>query len=84
MKELLMSGVELMLVGMGIVYLFLAMLVVAVNIMSALIERYLPTPLVAAGTSPNAAKTSLFIEPGVVAAITAAIHQYRSKHKQDL
>ncbi|MDD5412326.1 MAG: OadG family transporter subunit, partial [Methylobacter sp.] len=40
MTEQMSSGIELMFVGMGIVFLFLIMLVVAINIMSALVQRY--------------------------------------------
>ena len=80
MSELLMSGVELMVVGMGIVFLFLAMLVVAVNVMSALVERFLPAPLPV--SSPVATVTkSTVTDPSVVAAISSAVHQYRLKHK---
>ncbi len=74
------SGVELMFVGMGIVYTFLLMLVGAINVMSMLVRRFFPEvtetaalniPTLSGGT-PD--KTT-------IAAIAAAIHQYRSKHK---
>lgn len=42
MTEELSFGLELMFVGMGIVFLFLAMLVLAINIMSALVRRFFP------------------------------------------
>ena len=42
MTELMSSGVELMFAGMGIVFLFLTMLVVAINIMSSLVQRFFP------------------------------------------
>lgn len=65
-----------MLTGMGIVYLFLAMLVVAIKIMTAIITRYFPE--IPAELTTSASKPT---EPLVIAAITAAVHQYRSKHK---
>ena len=74
------SGIELMFVGMGIVFLFLLMLVWAINVMSILVRRFFPEvpenailniPTLSGGT-PD--KTT-------IAAIAAAIHQYRSKHK---
>ncbi|WP_239649959.1 OadG family protein [Methylocucumis oryzae] len=40
MTELIGSGIELMFVGMGIVYVFLAMLVFAINTMSAIVQRF--------------------------------------------
>jgi oxaloacetate decarboxylase gamma subunit len=77
MAELMSGGVELMFVGMGIVFLFLAMLVVAINIMSALVRRFFPdTPALAV-----AAPVSGGIDKRTVAAITAAVHQYRKKHR---
>jgi oxaloacetate decarboxylase (Na+ extruding) subunit gamma len=79
MTEMMSSGVELMVAGMGIVFLFLAMLVVAINIMSSLVQRFFPdTPaLVVAGT------VSSGIDKSIIAAITAAVHQHRSKHKKN-
>lgn len=65
-----------MLVGMGIVFLFLAMLVVTINMMSALVQRLfpeMPAPKVVPGITTD-------VDKSVVAAITAAVHQYRKKH----
>ena len=79
MAELISSGVELMVIGMGIVYLFLTMLVVAINIMSILVQRFFPdqppanitVPLVSSGAT----------DKRTAAVITAAVHQYRNKQK---
>ncbi|MEI6334404.1 MAG: OadG family transporter subunit [Methylococcaceae bacterium] len=77
MTEMMSSGVELMFAGMSIVFLFLTMLVVAINIMSSLVQRFFPdAPLMGA-----VATVSSGIDKSVIAAITAAVHQYRSKHK---
>ncbi|MFA5921914.1 MAG: OadG family transporter subunit [Methylococcaceae bacterium] len=78
MTELMSSGVELMFAGMGIVFLFLTMLVVAINIMSSLVQRFFPDvpPLVVAATTVSGG-----IDKSIIAAITAAVHQHRSKHK---
>jgi oxaloacetate decarboxylase gamma subunit len=77
MTELMSSGIELMFAGMGIVFLFLAMLVVAINIMSSLVQRFFPdTPVLVV-----AAPVSGSIDKSTIAAITAAVHQHRSKHK---
>lgn len=75
MNELLSSGIELMLIGMVIVYAFLTMLVLAINMMSYMVQRFFPE-------KPN---THLPMgqqvdDPGVLAAISAAIHQYRKKY----
>ena len=74
MNELLSSGIELMLLGMGIVYGFLAMLVVTITAMSNLLQRYFPD-------IPDLHLTGSHTDdPGVAAAIIAAVHQYRKKH----
>lgn len=78
MTELMSSGIELMFVGMGIVFLFLAMLVVAINAMSSLIQRYLPEEPAMSISVPVAQNTAT--DKSYIAAITAAVHQYRSSH----
>jgi oxaloacetate decarboxylase gamma subunit len=77
MNEMMSSGVELMLLGMGIVFAFLAMLVVMVNIMTSVIQRFFPeTPITV--VIPASASTS-HTGAGIIAAISAAVHQYRNK-----
>lgn len=78
MTELMSSGVELMFVGMGIVFLFLTMLVVVINMMSSLVQRFFPE---AQATTVNVPGASIGADKRTIAAITAAVHQYRSKHK---
>ena len=79
MTELMSSGVELMFAGMGIVFLFLTMLVVVINIMSSLVQRFFPD---APPQVSTAATISSGIDKSLIAAITAAVHQHRNKHKQ--
>jgi len=78
MTELMSSGVELMFAGMGIVFLFLTMLVVAINMMSSLVQRFFPDVPIHVVTTP----VSSGIDKSIIAAITAAVHQHRNKHKQ--
>ncbi len=78
MTELMSSGIELMLVGMTIVFLFLTMLVGAINAMTSLVQRFFPEAQPTALTVPNAI---IGTDKSTIAAITAALHQYRSKHK---
>jgi len=78
MTELMSKGIELMLAGMGIVFLFLAMLVLAINMMSSLIQRFFPDAPSLAGTITT---SSSGIDKNIIAAITAAVHQHRSKYK---
>jgi oxaloacetate decarboxylase gamma subunit len=77
MNELLSTGIEVMLLGMGIVYSFLAMLVLAIKVMSSLVTRYFPEIPGAHFASGQAGD-----DPGTIAAITAAVHQYRKKHSK--
>ncbi len=78
--ELLLTGLELLVLGMVFVFLFLGLLMLAVN----LIAKYLPAELpatnknTAQATSPvtTSPETSA-INPKLVAAITAAVHQYQ-------
>jgi oxaloacetate decarboxylase (Na+ extruding) subunit gamma len=74
MNELFAAGVELMLVGMGIVFLFLALLVATVNLMSFVIQRYAPDPQsTAVEQLPPSPR-----QDEVIAAITAAVRRYRA------
>jgi oxaloacetate decarboxylase gamma subunit len=78
MTELMSSGIELMLVGMGIVFLFLTMLVFAINVMSGFVQRYFPDEPALSISIPVAQNTAA--DKSYIAAITAAVHQYRSSH----
>jgi len=67
-SDLLAQGVELMIVGMGTVFVFLSLLVLAMNLMSALAARLEPA---VAPDAPSADE---------VAAISAAIARHRNQH----
>jgi oxaloacetate decarboxylase (Na+ extruding) subunit gamma len=73
MTDQIKGGIELMFAGMGIVFLFLIMLVFAINIMSAFVQRFFPD------TTPEMLTLSGGVDKSTIAAITAAVHQYRSK-----
>jgi oxaloacetate decarboxylase gamma subunit len=78
-SELLLEGVELMLFGMGFVYLFLILLVLMIRVMSWVIEHFsekTPIPV----SVPSAVKPASD-EPSadVLAAIQSAIHQHRAR-----
>jgi len=75
MSQLLSSGVELMLVGMGIVFAFLALLIVMVNLMTASLQKFFPETTLPESMPVTASTTHT--DTGVIAAISAAIHQYR-------
>ncbi len=79
MNEMMSAGLELMLIGMGIVFAFLALLVVMVNIMTKVLRRFFSAP--SAPDMPLASASAGHTDAGVIAAISAAVHQYRNKHK---
>lgn len=78
-SSMLTQAVELMLYGMGIVFVFLVLLIVAINFMSTLMARFAPEIVEPAPAKPAPAKV---VDEGTIAAITMAIHQYRQRHKR--
>lgn len=86
MSELMMQGVNLALVGMGVVFTFLAVLVGLTTLMSGLVARY-PAPDAAIGAAggeprrPDAADSPEDApdKQRLVAIISAAIRQHRNR-----
>ncbi|PHR52239.1 MAG: hypothetical protein COA48_02615 [Cycloclasticus sp.] len=72
--NLLEQGVELMLLGMGMVFFILGMLVFAIKGISAVIQRYEP---VVEHSSKSSVSTD--ISEDIVTAITIAVQRFRSK-----
>jgi oxaloacetate decarboxylase gamma subunit len=69
-----------MLYGMGTVFTFLALLIIATTLMSAFLQRFVkPEPV--AVQSPVKANQAAGNDDQLVAVISAAIHKYRSRHK---
>lgn len=68
MSGLMASGIELMLVGMGTVFVFLTLLVGATTLMSTLVQKIVP-PAVKDESDDE------------IAAITAAIHLHEQLRK---
>lgn len=66
--DLLGQGIELMLAGMGVVFVFLTVLVGAITLMSRVVMRFQP-----ANASPDNEEE--------IAAITAAIARHRSRRQ---
>lgn len=78
--SIVQQGIELMLFGMGTVFVFLALLVVATICMSAVVER-LPEAEPPQVSKETAASPSAMSDQTLVAVITASIHKYRSRNK---
>ncbi len=79
--DLLMSGVELMLLGMSIVFGFLTILVFSLHGMSKLADTLQGRHEAATTSRPGPAATpgDMADEPDVVAAIAVAVAHYRKR-----
>ena len=78
--SLLVDAATLMLTGMTVVFIFLTILVYLVRLMSKLVPEEVPEPIAAPKTIQNnkVQSPSSAVSPKVVAAISAAVHQYRT------
>lgn len=80
MSEAMSQGVVLMLLGMGIVFCFLSLLVLALGLMSRLLKESVPVvdsaPAAVGSASTSAADLN---DPELLSAITAAVHSFRAK-----
>lgn len=78
--DLMMEGFNLMLMGMGFVYAFLTLLVIATTLMSKTILRFSkPEPVAAMPTKKVAVSSVQGQNPDIIAAISAAIHLHRQR-----
>ncbi|HZJ94528.1 MAG TPA: OadG family transporter subunit [Thiopseudomonas sp.] len=80
-QQLLLEGVELMLFGMGLVFIFLILLIFCIRLMSAIIERWAPEK----GHGATAVPAHLpvgnvqAVDPDTLQAIQIAIKQHRAR-----
>lgn len=73
--SLVFEGTKFMVLGMGTVFVFLVLMIVAINVMSMIIHRFFPEP---EGTAPATTSTSAKSNVSAkVAAITAAIMHHK-------
>ena len=80
MDNLVSQGFELALFGMGTVFVFLALLIVATKVMSALVQRY--EPVASLSSAEAVAQGASMPDSGrLVAIISAAIAQHRASNK---
>lgn len=88
--NLLAEGFNLMMIGMGFVFVFLTLLVVATGLMSKVITFYekrvgilpaegipAPTAVLGVASEPGSAAK----DTNIISVLSAAIHRYRAKHK---
>lgn len=77
-ESIIQQGVDLLIYGMGTVFVFLTLLVVATMAMSFFVRRFFPEAEVTE-TRPAPATSSSAVDARHLAIIKAAIEQHRAK-----
>lgn len=77
-SDLLMQGVNLMLLGMGSVFVFLSVLVITMYGMSSLAQYLTKDEIHQGATPPAAAPKAVEGDSELIAVISAAISRFRS------
>ena len=79
--SLMQEGLMLMAFGMGFVFVFLTVLVIATTGMSKLVARWSPVP-----AKPEAARTpapaAAAQDDDLMVVISTAVHRYRQRHRR--
>lgn len=78
--SLLEQAATLMFTGMAVVFAFLTILIYLVRLMSSVVPQEVPQPVSTPIQSSKVQQSSSTVSPKVVAAISAAVHQYRNSH----
>lgn len=83
MDNLLSEGLNLLVFGMGFVFVFLTLLVISTGFMSKLVNKYMPAPAPQAKRARANASAQPKANSGakndeLIAVMTAAVHKYRS------
>lgn len=95
-SDLLNEGFTLMLFGVGFVFVFLTLLVIATSLMSWVIIRYeksvgvlpedgIPAPTAVVGPHhkhDQAGQQTQSQDSSLITVLTAAVHKYRSRNKK--
>ena len=79
---LLEQALDLLIFGMGTVFVFLTLLVFAVNLMSRFIQTFFPEPVIEEAPVATRKTASDAIDPTTLAVIQAAIRQHRDKQSR--
>ncbi|MFG3695094.1 OadG family protein [Stutzerimonas stutzeri] len=75
-NQLIWEGVELMLFGLGSVFIFLVLLIVCIRLMSSVIGRFDSAPTAQLASSEPAVAE---VDADLITAIQTAIHQHRAR-----
>ncbi|WP_111496630.1 MULTISPECIES: OadG family protein [Marinobacter] len=83
MNDLMTKAVELMVAGMGFVFVFLIILVFATTLMSKVVARLAPPEPATPARSPRAKPSQpTSVDPDTAEAIKQAVAKFRSRHKR--
>lgn len=78
--QLLLEGLELMLIGMGLVFTFLVLLIGCIRLLAVLLQHAtVQEPIAVVATRTPAGAASADIDADTLAAIQAALHQHRGR-----
>ncbi len=77
--SLVAQGLELMIFGMGVVFVFLAMLVFVTGFMSKLVNKFAPEPQPV--PAPARAATPQGVDPQLLKVLSAAVKEHRARQK---
>ena len=78
--DILNESMQLLIYGMGTVFVFLYLLILATQLMSRLVQRFAPE---AEPVAPvKRASGTHAVDPNVVAAIGLAVQEFRREHRQ--
>lgn len=84
MNPLIQDGLNLLVLGMGAVFIFLGLLVTVTTVMSRLVLRFVGEPSIPAAQSsvtPPGSPVTPDANKQLLAVIAAALHQHRTRHK---
>lgn len=79
-ESIMQQGFDLMLFGMGSVFIFLTLLVIATTAMSAVVQRFFPEALKPAAPAPSQVPAA-GADARLQAVIKAAIDQHRKRQR---
>ena len=78
--DILNESIQLLIYGMGTVFIFLFILILATTAMSRLIARYAPEPAPVV-PAKRQVKTVQSVDPDVLQAIGLAVQEYRRERR---
>lgn len=83
MGDLMTKAVELMVAGMGFVFVFLIILVFATGWMSKVVAKFAPPEPATPARTPRAKPSApASVDPDTAEAIKQAVAKFRSRHKK--